>query len=160
MMKIFRTTFVIMMVFAAVANALPISTWNSSGISLLVERAEVTAALGSPDGTEDTMEWYNITGNEGLSRVSLDYLDTGKVQAVALSFIPGSIDLDTLVSIIMGAFPGVQELLRDEKMAVFLGRSTESNEPVYFLAMAEDPDSGKIPELITMTELANRHYQK
>lgn len=150
----------IMLLFTATASgAIPLSTWNSAGVGILMERTAVREALGASDGTEGNLEWYDIAGNEGLSRVSLDYLETGRVQAVSLAFVPGSIDLDTLSAIVKKAFPNTQDVHRDARMAVFLGRSTENNEPVYFLAMADDPEAGKGPELITMTELANRHYQ-
>lgn len=161
MTKKFLTAFVIMLFLAATAaEAIPLSTWNSAGVGILTERAAVLDALGTPDGKEGTLEWYDITGNEGLSRVSLDFLDTGKVQAVSLSFAPDSVDLDTLCSIVMKAFPGTQEVHRDDRITIFLGRSTENEEPVYFLAMADEPDGDRGPELISMTESANRYYQE
>lgn len=160
MTKKFCISFVIVLLLATVTScSIPISVWNSAGVGILMERSAVKDALGSPDGIEGTLEWYDIAGKEGLSKVSLDFLDTGKVQAVSLAFAPGSVDLDTLCSIVRSAFPGTQDVHRDEHIAVFLGRSTENDEPVYFLAMADDPDDGKGPELITMTEYANRYYQ-
>ena len=150
---------IILLLATTAAGAIPISAWNSAGVGILMERTAVTGALGTPDGTEGTLAWYDIAENEGLSRVSLDFLDTDKVQAVSLAFAPGSVDLDTLCSIVMKAFPGTQEVHRDDRIAIFLGRSTENDEPVYFLAMTDEPGSGKGPELITMTESANRYYQ-
>ncbi|MDO9509572.1 MAG: hypothetical protein Q7I97_09610 [Thermovirgaceae bacterium] len=161
MTKRICAAFVIMLFLGASASgAIPPSAWNSAGVGILMERTAVRGALGAPSGTDGTLEWYDITGSEGLSRVSLDYLDTGRVQAVSLAFVPGSIDLDTLCSIVKKAFPDTQDVHRDERLAIFLGRSTENNEPVYLLAMADDPDGGKGSELITMTELANLHYQE
>ena len=151
---------IILMFTTAAYGSIPASIWNSAGISILTERNAVISALGTPDGTENTLEWYDISGNGGLSRVSLDFLDTGKVQAVSLAFAPGSIDLDTLCSIVMKAFPGTQEVIREDHIAIFLGKSTENDEPVYFLAMADDPGSGKGPELISMTEYANCYYRQ
>lgn len=151
---------IILLLATTAAGAIPLSAWNSAGVGILMERTAVKAALGTPDGTEGTMEWYDIAGNEGLSRVSLDFLDTGKVQAVSLAFVSGSLDLDTLCSIIMKAFPDSQEIHRDDRIGIFLGRSTENDEPVYFLAMADEPGGDKGPELITMTESANRFYQE
>lgn len=159
MTKKFLTAFMIMLLPAA-AGAIPFSTWNSAEVGILTERAAVMDALGTPDGKEGTLEWYDITGNERLSRVSLDFLDTEKVQTESLAFAPGSVDLDTLCSIVMRAFPGIQEVHRDDRIAIFLGRSTENEEPVYFLAAADEPDGGRGPELISMTESANRHYQE
>jgi len=159
MTKIFRTAFTVLLLFSSIASAeIGISDWNSAGISLFMEKTEVVTLLGSPDGNEGTMEWYDISNNEGLERVSLEYLDTDMVQAMALSFRPGSIDLDTLGSIVQGAFPGIPEVHRDELMVIFLGRSTDTDEPVYFLAMADAPDKDKGPELITMSEKANRFF--
>jgi len=159
MTKIFRTTFTVLLLFATVACAeVGIADWNSAGVSLFMERSEIMTLLGSPDGNEGTMDWYEISGDLGLERVSLEYLDTGKIQAMALSFRPGSIDLDTLGSIVQHAFPGIPEVHRDDHMAVFLGRSTDTDEPVYFLASAENPDKGKGPELITMSEKANLFF--
>ena len=160
MRKIFTAFVMLILLAASASGTIPLSAWNSAGISILMEQNAVTDVLGAPDGKEDTLVWYDIAGSEGISRVSIDYLDTGKVQAVSLAFAPGSIDLDTLCSIVRSTFPGTQDVHRDERIAIFLGRSTENDEPVYFLAMADDPASGKGAELITMTEFANIHYKE
>lgn len=160
MKKILTVSVLLVLLTSSASGAIPLSTWNSAGVGILMEMPAVRQALGDPSGAEGTLEWYDISGNEGLSRVTLDYLDSGKIQAVSLAFAPGSIDLDTLCSIVRRAFPDTQEVHRDDRMAVFLGRSTETGEPVYFLAMANDSAGGKGPELMTMTELANRHYQE
>lgn len=161
MMRKTFTAFAILILLAASASgSIPLSAWNSAGVTILMERNAVTDALGSPDGVEDTMVWYDIEGSEGISRVSIDYLDSDKVQAVSLDFAPGSIDLDTLCSIVKSTFPDTQDVHRDDRIAIFLGRSTENDEPVYFLAMADDPAGGKGAELITMTEFANLYYKE
>ena len=144
----------------AAFGAISLREWNSAGAGLLTTRAEVMESLGAPDGSEGSVEWYDISGEEGLSRVTLDYLGGERVQAVHLAFRKGSVDLETLSAIIRDAFPGVSEVLGDDRMAVFLGRSADGDGPLYFLALAGDPLGDKGPELISMTEAANRHYQE
>lgn len=161
MMKRCWTVFTVLIFLQTAAfGAVTLQEWNSADVGLLMTRAEVHRSVGVPDGIDGTIEWFDISGNEGLARVTLDYLDGDTVQAVNLAFRPGSIDLETLSSIVKGAFPGIPEIHRDERMAMFLGRSEASDEPVYFLALAGDSGAGKGPELFSMTESANRHYQE
>lgn len=141
-------------------GAVSLGEWNSADAGLLTERAEVLERLGPPDGAEGSVEWYDISGDEGLSRVTLDYLDGDRVQAVHLAFRRGSVDLETLAAVIRSAFPGVSEVIADDRMAVFLGGTADGDGPLYFLALAEEPLGDSGPELISMTEAANRHYQE
>jgi len=155
-------TVIIVLAFLQTAafGSVTLQEWKSADGGLLMSRQEVRGSVGAPDGTDRTTEWFDISGNEGLSRVTLDYLEGETVQAVNLAFRPGSIDLETLPSIVNGAFPGIPEIHRDQRMAMFLGRSEEGGRPVYFLALAGDPGAGKGTELSSMTESANRHYQE
>ncbi|HBG13911.1 MAG TPA: hypothetical protein DDW96_01085 [Synergistaceae bacterium] len=150
---------VLIFLHTAAFGAVTLQEWNSGNVGILMTRQEVLSAIGSPDGSEGTTEWYDISGDEGLSRVTLDYLGGERVQAVHLAFRTGSVDLETLSSIVRSAFPGIPEVHSDDRMAIFLGRSNDTGEPVYFLALAEDPQKGRGPELISMTESANSHYQ-
>jgi hypothetical protein len=145
---------------AAAFGAISLQQWNSGDAELLATRLEVTGSLGAPDGTEDSVEWYDISGEEGLLRVTLDYLGGERVQAVHLAFRKDSVDLETLSAILKNAYPGISEVHRDEHMAIFLGRIAGGDELLYFLALTGDPLEDRGPELITMTEAANRHYQR
>ena len=145
---------------AAAFGAVSLQQWNSGEVRLLATRSEVMRSLGTPDGVEDSVEWYDISGEEGLLRGALDYLDGERVQAVHLAFRKDSVDLETLSNIIRNAFPGVFEVHRDGHMVIFLGKAADGEELLYFLALAGDPLEDRGPELITMTEAANRHYQE
>ena len=141
-------------------GAISLGEWNSADAGLLATRGEVMESLGPPDGAGGSVEWYDISGDEGLTRVTLDYLDGERVQAIHLAFRRGSVDLETLASVIRSAFPGASEVYGDDRMAVFLGGTDDGDGPLYFLALAGDPLGDKGPELISMTEAANRHYQE
>ena len=140
-------TIVAVLVFlhTAAFGAVTLQEWNSGDVGLLMTRQDVLNAIGAPDGSEGTTEWYDISGNEGLSRVTLDYLGEERVQAVHLAFRTGSVDLETLSSIVRSAFPGIPEVHSDDRMAIFLGRSGDTGEPVYFLALVEGSPEGKRP---------------
>jgi hypothetical protein len=57
---------------AAAFGAVSLQQWNSGEVRLLATRSEVMRSLGTPDGVEDSVEWYDISGEEGLLRGALD----------------------------------------------------------------------------------------